>query len=62
MGDETGTPQPVDVPDEHDGERPGRNDDLELPIDPADPLKRGDDEPEEEQPGLDPTPPPIAPD
>lgn len=61
MGDEPG-PRPVDVPEDHDGRRPADTDDLDAAIDPADPLKRDDADTEERQPGLDPTPPPIAPD
>jgi hypothetical protein len=62
MGDDMSRPQPIDVPEDHDGQQPTETDDLDAPIDPVDPIKRDDDDRAERQPGLDPTPPPIAPD
>ena len=62
MSDDVSRPQPVAVPEDHDGQQSPEAGDLDAPIDPVDPLKRDDARTEERQPGLDPTPPPIAPD
>lgn len=54
----------MSVPPEHDPEAAGPEpdprdvDDLDVGPDPVDAIKRGDDD---EQPGADPTPPPIPP-
>ncbi len=54
------TPEPMTPTDpERHGDAEPDTDDLEVPVDPADPLKRDG---EEDMPSLDPTPPPIAPD